>query len=307
MTNILIAGLINLETTLRVDGFPIHYEPVRYPFWGVQSSVSGVGYNVAKALSVLGHTVQLLALIGQDDPACWVRETLAAVGIPDEGVLAHLTETPASVILYDKDGRRKINVDLKDLQEHAYPQTHFETALADAELAVLCNVNFSRRFLKRARELGIPVATDVHAISDLHDEYNADFMAAADLLFLSDERLPTSPERFARDVMACYEPEILVVGLGAEGALLAVRETGTLRRLPAVHTREVVNTIGAGDALFSAFVHGYVAGWAPIIALRRAMIFASYKIGAKGAADGFLTEAELLCRARQVQSEPWAA
>jgi len=47
MPNILVSGLINIETTLRVDGFPIAYNPVNYPFFGVNSSVSGVGYNIA--------------------------------------------------------------------------------------------------------------------------------------------------------------------------------------------------------------------------------------------------------------------
>lgn len=63
---ILVSGLVNIETTVRVDGFPIPYLPVRYPFFGVRSTVSGVGYNVAKALSVLGSDVRLLALIGRD-------------------------------------------------------------------------------------------------------------------------------------------------------------------------------------------------------------------------------------------------
>ncbi|MBN1285764.1 MAG: hypothetical protein JXB47_10225 [Anaerolineae bacterium] len=34
---ILVSGLINFEITARVDGFPIPYTPVRYPFFGVNS------------------------------------------------------------------------------------------------------------------------------------------------------------------------------------------------------------------------------------------------------------------------------
>jgi len=49
MSTIFISGLINIETTVQVEGFPIEYSPVRYPFFGVRSTVSGVGYNVAKA------------------------------------------------------------------------------------------------------------------------------------------------------------------------------------------------------------------------------------------------------------------
>ncbi len=32
MAQILVSGLINIETTLRVDGFPLPYAPVHYPF-----------------------------------------------------------------------------------------------------------------------------------------------------------------------------------------------------------------------------------------------------------------------------------
>ena len=54
------------------------------------------------------------------------------------------------------------------------------------------------------------------------------------------------------------------------------------------------NTVGAGDALVSAFVHFYLKGEAPVEALRKASYFASYKIGESGASKGFLTEEALL-------------
>jgi len=63
--------------------------------------------------------------------------------------------------------------------------------------------------------------------------------------------------------------------------------------VPAVQTRAVFNTIGAGDALFSCFLHDYLRQGDALSALQRAVIFASYKIGAVGAADGFLSAAEL--------------
>ncbi len=78
MARILVSGLINIETTLRVERFPIEYEPVRYPFFGVRSTVSGVGYNVAKALTVLGDDVRFLSMIGRDAPGEIVRPALRA-------------------------------------------------------------------------------------------------------------------------------------------------------------------------------------------------------------------------------------
>jgi ribokinase len=160
-------------------------------------------------------------------------------------------------------------------------------------LAVLCNINFSRPLLTKARRAGLTLASDVHTISDLDDPYNADFMAAADILFMSDERLPDPPEAWARNVLNRYGNEILVIGLGEAGALLAVKRDNFLERIPAVTTRPVVNTIGAGDALFSCFLHVYARTGDPYEALSQAVIFASYKIGESGAASGFLDAAGL--------------
>jgi ribokinase len=298
MKDIVVAGLINLETTARVDGFPIEYVPVRYPFHGLRSTVSGVGYNVAKALSALGHGVRLLSLVGRDPVGGLVRAALAADGLPGGEVRADLSETAQSVILYDGQGRRQINVDLKDVQEHAYPAEAAAAALAECEAAVLCNINFARPMLAQAREQGRLIVTDVHALSDLDDAYNRDYLAAADVVFMSDERLPVPPGEWARCVLERFGCQVVVIGLGGQGALLAERGQAPMH-VPAVRTRPVVNTIGAGDALLSAFVHGYLARRDALAALRRAVVFASWKIGAAGAAEGFLSAPELeeLCAA----------
>lgn len=298
---ILVAGLINIEITLRVEAFPIHYNPVNYPFFGVNSSVSGVGYNIAKALTVLGDDVSFLSLVGKDPARTLAREALAAHRIPGAGVLDVLDQTPHSVILYDQTGRRQINVDLKDIQERAYPQDVFEAALAESSLVIPCNINFTRPFLRRAWQAGKTIATDVHAISDLEDAYNADYMRCANVLFMSHEHLPNAPEEWARRVVSRYGTEIVVVGLGGDGALLAVKSDGFMERFPALKIRPIVNTIGAGDALFSAFVHVYNRTQNPYQAMERAMVFASYKIGATGAADGFLSAAELEALATEIK------
>lgn len=49
----------------------------------------------------------------------------------------------------------------------------------------------------------------------------------------------------------------------------------------------MVNTVGAGDALFSGFLHYFAAGVSPREALCRAQLFAARKIMTSGAAQGF--------------------
>ncbi len=297
MDTLLVSGLINIETTLHVESFPVAFSPVRYPFFGVRSAVSGVGYNIAKALTALGHTVNLATLIGRDSLATLVTAALANAGIDQSFAVPTLEQTPQSVILYDRAGQRQVNTDLKDIQQHDYPLESFEQAIQRCSLAVLCNINFSRPLLSLVRQRGIPIVTDVHTITDLDDAYNRDFMAAADILFMSDMHLPCAPELWALHVQERYGTPIVVIGMGAQGALLAVKRDGFVGHIPAIQTHPVLNTVGAGDALLSAFVDGYLRYGDPYVALRRAVVFASYKVGADGGANGFLDAAglEALC------------
>ena len=68
MANILVSGLINTETTVRVRQFPVNYYPIDYHFFGVNTAVSGVAYNISKLLKSLGDDVTLLTMTGLDFP-----------------------------------------------------------------------------------------------------------------------------------------------------------------------------------------------------------------------------------------------
>ncbi|WP_420628812.1 carbohydrate kinase family protein [Candidatus Leptofilum sp.] len=293
MAQILVCGHTNIETTLAVEQFPVEYVPMRYPFFGIQTAVAGVGYNIAKALTTLGSRVNFLTMVGDDFFGEQVKHQAKADGISGNYIVANMPQTAQSVILYDKQGKRQGHTDLKDIQERPYPPDLFQQALQDSDLAILCNINYTRPFLALAQQANIPIATDVHTITDLDDDYNRDYMAAATILFMSDERLPLPPEQWAKKVQQTFGTEIIVIGLGAKGALLAVKSDNFCERFPAVQTRAVVNTIGAGDSLFSSFNHFYRKSGDPYTALQKAILFASYKIGTEGAAAGFLTEAAL--------------
>ena len=287
-----VAGHAALETTLRVDGFPIPYTPGRFPTHGVRSSVSGVGFNVAAALAALGHEVRLATILGRDAAGALVSSALAERGIARDWVLDDAPATGQSVVLVDPDGQRQVNTDLKDLRQRVYPPDRFRAALAGADLAFVTTMNYGAPLLAVARAAGIPIATDVHALSDLDDPYNARFMAAADLLFLSGERLPMPATDAARAILERHRPRLVVVGLGADGALLATADGG-IAHVPAAPAPLVANTGGAGDALAAAFAHGWLTTGDPRAALERAVVFAAHKIGAPGGGEGFLSAAAL--------------
>ena len=288
MKKILMSGLINTETTVKVKRFPIEYFPIDYPFFGVNTRVSGVAYNLAKAFRSLGDEVDLVTMTGNDFSAEYVNNKMEEIGVSTEHVKRTLKETPNSVVLYDEEGKRQIYCDLKDVQEATY---QFDKQLYEnADIVVACNTNFNRELLKKAKMAGKIIATDVHVLSDVHDEYNRDFMQYADLLFLSDENINTDYREFLMDIENNYQNEIIVLGMGAKGALMYVKDEQKFYELEAVSNLKVVNTVGAGDALFSSFLHYYAKGISPLECLKKAQLFAAYKIGFDGASNGFASE-----------------
>lgn len=293
MAAITVVGNINIETTLRVERFPLPYRPTTFTPFGVSSGVSAVGYNLAKALHTLGDRVALASLVGADANGARVRAALAADGIDDRFVLEGAAQTAQSVVLYDEAGARAVFSDLGDLLERAYPPERFAEACAGSELVALTNIAYSKPLIPIAQGRGLPIATDLHTLGDLGDAYNRPFLQSTAILFLSGELLTIPPADWAEAALGAGPAEIVVIGLGARGAFLAVRESGARLELPAVVTRPVVQTGGAGDALFAAFLHGYLRSRDPARALRAAMAFASYKIGAARSGDGFLSHDEL--------------
>jgi acarbose 7IV-phosphotransferase len=290
---VLVSGLITIETTARVDGFPIEYSPIEYRFFGNRSTISGVGFNIIKALKKLGGDPEFLSIIGNDMYRDIIKNEIKKLGINNEFVLPAVDETSQSIILYNEN-KRKILLDLKNIQETDYPVSKNVYEIIDCiNIAVLCNINFSRNLLKIVKNSGKLIATDVHVVKDVNDEYNTDFMKYADILFLSNENIMGKEESFLKQLIETYDSKIIVTGLGGSGVLIYVRGE-KIKHYPAVRTREVVNTIGAGDALFSAFIYFYNKTNDPYYAIEKAIVFASYKIGEKGAAEGFLTEEELL-------------
>lgn len=291
MKRILVSGNVNLETNVWIDRFPLEYQPVRYHQFGILTDVGGVAYNVSKALSTLGDDVSLVAMLGPDMEGEQIKDTLKKSGVRTSFVKDSLFASPKSVILHDEEGKRAIFTDTKNLQTTLYD---FDTVdLYGLDLIVACNVNFNRQLLCKAHDAGIPIATDVHVLSNPYDDYNEAFMRYANIIFLSDEGVSGNKNYFIETLRLIYPAEIIVMGLGKDGALIYIREDDAIYHLSAVYNDNVINTIGAGDALFSSFLHFYMNGNGPIEALRKAQIFASHKISYNGASKGFLSEEEL--------------
>ncbi len=294
MATILVSGNLNLETNVKVNAFPVTYNPAQFVFFGIQSHVSGVGFNLTRSLRTLGDEVVLLSMIGDDILSSLVRAELQQMGVNDDFILPLATDTMQSVILYDEQGKRQIFSDLKDVQQLEYPIEIFSEAVKSCDLCLLTNLNANRPLLHQAKQLGKRIACDVQAIASLEDEYNLEFMEFADILFFSNDRLGERASALVCEAASRFPAKIIVSGMGEQGVYFYDRQLDWHGRIPAITPRPIINTVGAGDALFSSFIHFYLKHDDAQTAIRQAVLYAGWKIGESGGAKGFLTESELL-------------
>jgi sugar/nucleoside kinase (ribokinase family) len=277
-SRIVVAGVASLYLTMPVEQFPIPYAPSRQPPW-MHAGVGGVGLHVARVLSALGNEVDLCSVVGDDPAGAAIRGELARHGLDGPGIVTG-PGSSLGLVLVDRDGRRAGHPYLSAIDAVDYPPERFEQLAQDADLAVLTNTVFARALLPSAKRLNLPIAVDVHLIGDLDDPYDRPWLEAADVLFCSHEHLPCPPRRWIGLVFARYPGcAIVAVGLGPRGCLLGLRD-GRLVEAEGLAPRGVVNTNGAGDALFASFLHGWLATGNPVDALAQAVLYAGWKVGA---------------------------
>lgn len=60
MKKTIVAGLVNIETSVSVEKFPLEYEPITFNFFGTKSIVSGVAYNIQSAMDSLNNPSALV-------------------------------------------------------------------------------------------------------------------------------------------------------------------------------------------------------------------------------------------------------
>ncbi|HEX2316204.1 MAG TPA: carbohydrate kinase family protein [Thermomonospora sp.] len=274
---IVVAGVASLYLTVQVDGFPLRYAPYVRPGWAA-SAVAGAGVHVARALRALGDDVRLCTVVGEDPAGSLIRRELDRDGLLGPGTVASAASS-LGLVLVDPAGRRMGMPHLAPADAAEYPFEVLAEQARDADLLVLTNTRFVRPLVGRAADLGVPIAVDVHLVRDLAGEYNRPWLDVASVVFCSAEMLPRPPRAWVAEVFRrCPRCTAVGVGMGSRGALVGSRD-GRLVHVPAVAPRGVVNTSGAGDALFAAFLHGWVRGDGPVTALRTAVLHAGWKVG----------------------------
>lgn len=294
MSRFMVAGFVQLETIVKVDSLPIPYFQFQSIPDMINASIGGCGYNESVALKWLGNEVDFMSMVGKGlkENELYKKLMMSDVDLSWEYVLPRLESMPSSVILYN-NGKKQIFEDVKDIRTVPYDYDIFERQIQDKDMVLISSCNFCRPVIELAKKYNKPLAVNVRSMKKERMMQKEDFLKAADILYISDDELDKEPYECINECRTKYNQKIIIVGIGSKGVILYTREDNSILEYKPVKTNEIVNTVGAGNALFSAFLHYYVKTGDAKESIKNALLFASYKIGFIGTSNGFMTEEQI--------------
>ena len=276
-----------------MDKIPVSFSPMTSEIDTIFTEMGGDAYNESLALGWLGDDVTFMSIVGRNQDMGMINPPDRKLTLSTQYIIPQMKATPTEVVLYDKNRRQQIFEDIKDLRENVYDMS-MVAPLADAcDMLVLANANFCRPFAKVAAEHKKPIAVNIRSYKPEKEKYNTDFLEPAKVLYFSDDTLTEDPYEFIDRISGTYGTEIIILGQGSEGLILFDKTKDIRAHYKTVKTNEVVNTIGAGNALFACFLHYYMETGDSVNAIKNALLFASYKIGYMGTSNGFMTTDQL--------------
>lgn len=293
MAKIVSVGVILKETIVSVPHIPIQYSRISFLPNSIFCGVGGHSFNMSLAMQYLGDEVTLFSMIGEKENPATLEPADIPVSLTKMELEKNLSATPSAVVLFDDEMRQQRIDDFKDAAEHQINIEKFKTEIKDADLVLLSNASFCVELAEIAKEAGKKIAINMRTNLPDEREFNTKLMELCDIFYFSDTFLKEKAYDFTKKMAEKYDPEIIVTGSGSRGHLLYTREGKRFLEYKPVKTLDIVNTVGAGNALIGSFLHFYLKDGNPLKAIKKANIFASYKIGFTGSSYGFISEEEI--------------
>lgn len=293
MSHFVVAGITQLEMIVNVEELPIAYTPYTECPNGITTCPGGDAFNEALAMRWLGDQVDFLSVIGHTQDLGIFNPPYREVTLNTDYLLPLIETTPQEVVLYKDDQHRQIFSDTKDIGDAQYDMEVARPLVEACDMLVLSNVKFCRPFIELAKANRKPIALRFHDFDPEKEKKYADFLNAANILYFSERNIKSDPYQFVRDIANAYDPEIIILGMGLEGLILYHRSEKLTLHYNLVKTIDIKNTHGAGNALFSCFLHFYTKDKDAKKAIRYALLFCSYKMGHDGTSNGFMTIKQL--------------
>ena len=256
--DVVVVGAVGIDTNVYFFTNHIDFD-VEANFTENIDYVGQAGGYSSKGFAQLGYKTAFIGTIGNDSCGNQIREDFLSSGINIEGLRYDPKGTKRSVNFMYPDGNRKNFYDGKGHMDLEPDLKQCKSILSRSTLAHFNLMNWSRKLLPIAKELGVKISCDLQDIVDINDPYREDFIKFADFIFFSTVNF-SDPSTVIKKIQSKNSnPDlIIVVGMGKKGCVLATRnkfnfyEAINLKNLP------IIDTNGAGDELAVGFLSSYI-------------------------------------------------
>ena len=253
--------------------------------------LGGAPFNVAWHCQAFGLEPLFVSRVGKDEQGQEIITAMQGWGMNIDGVQIDSEHKTGVVDVSFENGEPAYDIVENSawdfIEEQYLPDSQNKAVLYHGSLAVRNPVS-EKSLDKLIQDNSGPVFVDVNLRPPWWeaDKVRAILTHAKWVKLNKDELLLLVPDKSdpvekARYIIKNYQPELVVVTQGEEGAL-AVTETETFAVKPEV-AMNVVDTVGAGDAFASILMLGLYKEWPIATILERAQQFASKVVGLRGA------------------------
>ena len=213
--------------------------------------VGGQAVNVAAGLAAAGITTGYAGCVGTDDAGRMIVAELSGRGVDVSAVEVRRGQTGVTVIA-NEDGDRRFVSESYGVSAPYVPSPQARALLRDVRLAYAAHVDDLRPIADHLPPGG------ALAFDASEGELAAGALGLIDILFVSCPGWPAEAAATKAEALLGCGPAVVVVTLGAEGAIAARRGEPPVA-CPASGGAPV-DTLGAGDALASGFLAGWISG-----------------------------------------------
>lgn len=255
--------------------------------------IGQAGGFASRGFARIGKYTSFIGYVGNDYHGRFIREEFSRDGIDMSALFIDPAGTCRSINLVSKDGTRKNFYDGKSHMTLVPDLDKCSRILSNTTIAHFNIPNWARFLLPQAKKAETTISCDLQDVVTINDEYRADFVSFADIVFFSAVNFP-DPAPMIQSLLAIKPALIVIAGMGARGCALGTM-TGGIQYFEAVQSGiPVIDTNGAGDALAVGFLSSFVLdGFNLSESILRGQIAARYACTQKACSSSLMTKSEL--------------
>ncbi|MCF6257740.1 MAG: carbohydrate kinase [Gammaproteobacteria bacterium] len=255
-----------------------------------QVVLGGAPFNVAWHLQGFSCAPLLISCVGNDDHGDAVRTTLSEKGMDISGIQISDCYPTGQVVVTLQDGQPGYDIVTKQAYDYINAQAALN-ALPEDTPALVYHGSLALRTESSRNALDIllqktnaPVFLDLNLREPWWEmSLLESILQRATWVKLNDEELCEVTRRtmsdgpelqvYAKELFATCQLERLIVTRGAQGAFVLSKE-GIVEG-ESVPVKNIIDTVGAGDAFSAVTIAGILQGWSITETLNKALKFAA--------------------------------